>query len=741
MDNRQEFIEELANVFGQQDEAEALLKKIGYPRGFRPRWRDFRGASKYWAHVVAEIENGRLQGCDLELLTQTTLVQHPTNRVFLQAVEYGWRLRTYADQPVSSLGQDAFGFLDYADAFAILINNKETATPLTVAVSGPWGSGKTSLANLIEARLKVRSYWQEGGWSKDPITCWFNAWMNSDAHYLGAALAASVTRQVSRRRGLFRKLVSPLPSVMLSPERRAWRRVWTWLAMATIALTGFFALLGFFPELRPESGSLGRLYGDWQALAVYAAVPAVIAVLRRTWEVRDSLGAFIDSPRSAAAQGTLDEVRDQLGQFIRQAQRRGLGRVKRRVVIFIDDLERCPTDKALDICEVVSQLLSHADVITVLVADLDLLESAANARFRPPGDRQPEIPGTVEAGEQYLHKLIQFRFNLPPLDQSAFRSALALASSLDPLSPPSRGIRNRLAAARKWAHFHQVHVGVASLAVAFSVCVYLVVIKIHIPSARYVSSSPVSSSHASGFVAAIGGITAAVGGKARDTLNAAHGIGVDISRYPVILVGLAAAWIVYQVAGSAITRMSIRLRLRGTGSSTEARRLREYDESSRETAENEFTAYLPPNLRFAKRLINHQRLYWLIGKYRNIFGGEPELTHRHLVKWVLIIENWPRLGAALTNHPAMITDLEHASDVAQLKEALARVAPGVKAGGELLEVLRHEPSLSPVLARLVRFESSATPRRPVSPEAGGRQPHHSDGESTAAISSPPMTSE
>src|SRR5215467_778347 len=161
------------------------------------------------------------------------------------------QLRTHADRPVWSPEQDAFGFLPYADAFALLINDAETATPLTVAISGPWGSGKTSLAGLLESRLKVEQYWRLG-WDAAPVTCWFNAWMHSDAPHLGAALAASVTRTVSSQRPWYWRLLSPLPSVMLLPEARAWRRLWIGVVFASMGFLAFMAVLWLFPELRPK---------------------------------------------------------------------------------------------------------------------------------------------------------------------------------------------------------------------------------------------------------------------------------------------------------------------------------------------------------------------------------------------------------------------------------------------------------------------------------------------------------
>jgi hypothetical protein len=116
---------------------------------------------------------------------------------------------------------------------------------------------------------------------------------------------------------------------------------------------------------------------------------------------------------------------------------------------------------------------------------------------------------------------------------------------------------------------------------------------------------------------------------------------------------------------------------RPSGLGAEDLRLKEY-KTKRDAAEYELRPYLPANPRGAKRLINHERLYAQIAEDRGIFGGSPELTYRHLAKWVLIVEHWPRLAAALTREPGKI-------------EALERLAP--------------------ILGRLVRFEPAVTTSR------------------------------
>ena len=77
-----------------------------------------------------------------------------------------------------------------ADALSLLIDQKATTTPLVVAISAPWGSGKTTVAGLVEAQLRKCVDWNE-----PHATCWFNAWENDDSANLG---------RLSPRRSLFR---------------------------------------------------------------------------------------------------------------------------------------------------------------------------------------------------------------------------------------------------------------------------------------------------------------------------------------------------------------------------------------------------------------------------------------------------------------------------------------------------------------------------------------------------------
>ncbi len=116
-----------------------------------------------------------------------------------------------SDAPIGTSNRDFFGFRVYAEAIASPIDNEITNTPLTIAISAPWGGGKTSVARMVQLRLEERA----GSRGNDrPVihSARFDAWMHNDAPHLGAALATTVARTANAARPAWRRLLSPVPA-------------------------------------------------------------------------------------------------------------------------------------------------------------------------------------------------------------------------------------------------------------------------------------------------------------------------------------------------------------------------------------------------------------------------------------------------------------------------------------------------------------------------------------------------
>ena len=86
------------------------------------------------------------------------------------------------DSPISRIAEDALDFTPVVRGLSGLVRNENTKLPLTMAMNGGWGTGKTSLMQMLCNDLR------EAGLR----TVWFNAWHHQEEPNLLAALLQSV---------------------------------------------------------------------------------------------------------------------------------------------------------------------------------------------------------------------------------------------------------------------------------------------------------------------------------------------------------------------------------------------------------------------------------------------------------------------------------------------------------------------------------------------------------------------
>lgn len=71
------------------------------------------------------------------------------------------------DAPLKNIEDESLGLGDYVKALGIFISTCQT--PMTIAVQGDWGSGKTSMMNVVRTGLDDQKI----------ATRWFNTWQFS----------------------------------------------------------------------------------------------------------------------------------------------------------------------------------------------------------------------------------------------------------------------------------------------------------------------------------------------------------------------------------------------------------------------------------------------------------------------------------------------------------------------------------------------------------------------------------
>jgi hypothetical protein len=638
-------------------------------------------------------------------------------------------LNMLADVPLADDDRDRLGFPAYADALAGLLDHPDTDTPLTIAISAPWGAGKTSLANMVTRRLVDRPV-QRG--DRPHIICLFNAWLHDDAPHLGAAFAAEVAKTANQYRAWPRRLLSPLPSALLSPEERWRRRIFLGLGSVSVAL-----LLALMPSIRevvrPEATTIEALRAvagqRWTSLIVIALV--ALAVWRKLFAAAQAAARFVDDPKSEAATGSMWQVRNQLGRLIREATRNP-GRFgtwlkntfplvarfvpryrteRRRLVLVVDDLERCRPPRAVEVCEVASQLLAHPDVATILVADMSTVATSAEIKYAALEGVSGKDGGADSGasalpkgnyGRLYLQKMVQIQFNLPPPSHESLRGMLTKMP--DALPGPS-GERSRR---HRWYGVAAYLLSIL-IAIALSEAV-LLIFNVTPPfpgvilavtewlQTHFLSVGAVS------VLASVGGTLASYLGW-RGARQRTERIDEEIkTRTEKAELSTVSGDHVEAVRAGVMESEAAKQ----GGSGLASQRLERFltDESMlRENAESKILEFLPTMPLNAKRLINHLRLLLVVASERRMLGGIPPMEAAHLGKWVVLLERWPEIGWAVHADPAALVHLEEAVEIsdrgAALEGIVRTVAPQVVVSPDLTAFLKDEPRLAPVVERLI----------------------------------------
>jgi KAP-like P-loop domain-containing protein len=634
-----------------------------------------------------------------------------------------------ADAPVDDDLTDRFGYGDLADGLARLIEGEETATPLTIAVSAPWGAGKTSLMRLVENRIVRQRIDRK---EAPTIVVWFNAWMHDAAPSLSAALAADVARHATHCRDPLVRLWHPLPTSMLSPQERTRRKVWLGAVALGLAVAIYFLSHGLIGTSLDEASKVRAALGA--GVASWFLVAAGLTFLwPRVHKSVAAVAAFVDDPRSAAATGSMSQVAAQLGELISEARdgvRQAWGAEEQpRFVVVVEDLERCQLPKAIDVCEVVAQLLDHPGVITVLVGDLRVIAASAEVKYKEAAERFGQDPDFAAdgLGRFFLQKVVQFELELPPVPDWQLQE---LARSAPPTATLASGAADRrtpmppllLRATRTW--FPGVVLGLAGLAglmIAAIAGADLPWWSWLIPPALLGLS-----------VALTGALSLrrrSVAALRREVGRLVASVISEVLSDPSVTPESAETEqeVLRRLKAATEPRYTSRRnwwRVAGLISPEEVHRLLQLqatrNEEIRARAESVILELLPPLPRTAKRLLN--RLYFLlvVAWSRNLIGDV--VTPEQLGKWAVLLDQWPTAARAITRNPGLAGELEKLADEPGDGDSFTRrcadsTPPLARNAAGLRRFFRTKPLIGEVAGHLVYLSADprAQPGQPAEP--------------------------
>ena len=286
--------------------------------------------------------------------------------------------------------------------------------------------------------------------SEEVITASFNAWRYEDARQIWAGLASVITDRLEKQLSRFKRLKLPLKYAWKHHRKFViWHNLIPLLFGMLITLIVWIvsadnngnSIANSIAKMNENQGSseviraLQLTAKDLQvtglAHTLQMLLPAATSALLfgfLMWRiyiliqpVSQQISQFVQMPAYRKEMGYQHQVLDDI-KFVYDYISRGSQRP--RVVVFIDDLDRCSDDKVMEILQAIHLILGANSFYVFLGIDTEMIYRAIESHYvkNQEGGALPN-----DFARKYLRKIIQLSFHLP---LSGYQEHASLLSSL-----------------------------------------------------------------------------------------------------------------------------------------------------------------------------------------------------------------------------------------------------------------------------------------------------------------------
>ena len=300
--------------------------------------------------------------------------------------------------------------------------------------------GYVLLVLLTLLGFSILSLRRGGGDEAQLLVIPFNAWEQKDSRTLWARLVERIYEEMEKKLQL-----RPTYYVRFILQHRL-RQLPVLLRARAIPL-GSAAAFAVLPWLVPLL--LQRDASETATAGLVGGATSLPMALYGLWKPATQMVRELVRSEGSSESGLIADIRDDLRFLYKAITRQDLSRVefeqsgftfgpagppKFRIVVLIDDLDRCPPDKAVDILEAIKLTLDQPFFIVFLAVDTRMLVQAIEERY---AGKLPETVHPGGPGMEYLEKVVQLPFWLPqPRMEAYVQALLAKDTEREKASPP-----------------------------------------------------------------------------------------------------------------------------------------------------------------------------------------------------------------------------------------------------------------------------------------------------------------
>lgn len=287
--------------------------------------------------------------------------------------------------------------------------------PITIGVHGDWGAGKSSVLKMTEAAFK----------NQDRTLClWFNGWTFEGYEDAKAVVIETIVHELLRAR--------PTSTKVKDAAKKVLKRV-DWLKIAR--KTGGLAFTAF-----TGIPTVDQVRGAFEKITTFLSEPQEHITVEDLKKVAAEAKDFIKGAPEES-----DRLPEHIYAFRKEFEELLEAAELDRLVVIVDDLDRCLPKTAIATLEAIRLFLMVDRTAFVIGADELMIEYAVKEHF-------PDLPpstGPVSYPRNYLEKLIQVPFRVPALGVAETRVYITLLLTELALLSGDERFKKLLVAARE----------------------------------------------------------------------------------------------------------------------------------------------------------------------------------------------------------------------------------------------------------------------------------------------------
>ena len=306
--------------------------------------------------------------------------------------------------------RDYLGFDVHANLIKGLID-EPGMLPITIGVFGDWGSGKSSIMESLK-----KSY--DGENNKGTVCLQFNGWVLEGYDDAKAALIESILKSFEENTSIPKKAKNKIKKLAKSVN---WMRA-IGFGVKNVAVPIVAASL-------TGGLSLGPQIFEW--VKSFSGDPQKIFDAISDLDYENFKKTYLKEGNDGSLEEQYQLVRKFRDDFKEMLDEANIN----KLIVLIDDLDRCLPDRIIDNLEAIKLFLNVDNTAFVIGADQRIVRDAIRHRYKDLIERD-EAAENKRVVVDYLEKLIQVPYNLPKLSDSEVETYITLLFCEDEFGKP-----------------------------------------------------------------------------------------------------------------------------------------------------------------------------------------------------------------------------------------------------------------------------------------------------------------